>query len=231
MVLAGVLAVAVRNHFNPASKPLVISGTVFVTSAGRTLELRAGDRCVHDQFTAAETPTRVTLWLMISSNQSCVEPSLNWWTDTVRLRAPLGRRALIDGLTGTPVSSFDERQFARVTYLPPGTSGVPSTLYWQRAYTTADRGGIWVTQEPGNQTATLLDTGGGGFQERSVTIQGKPGTLDYTPYSPGASAFTFEQVVWQEGGFTFQVRAQANHRTVTVNQLLRIANGLVLSAP
>jgi hypothetical protein len=88
-----VLAVVIRNHFNPASKAAAVSGTVFVTSAGRILELPAGHRCGHDQFTAAETPTRVTLRLMISSNQSCVEPSLNWWTDTVRLRAPLGRRA------------------------------------------------------------------------------------------------------------------------------------------
>jgi hypothetical protein len=228
LVLAGLLAVAVRNHFDPGSRPVAISGTVFVTSAGTMLEVD-GRGCDKDQLTAVETPSRVTLRLVLSPYY-CLEPSLAGWTGTVRLRSPLGHRALIDGQTGKPLPYFDERQFARVTYLPPGTSGPIKRSwgnFWERLYTTADGRGIVVTQEPGDQTATLLEGPGAGNQVRSVTIRGKPGTLQYEPSFPGASTFTNEQVVWRDGGYTFQVQADAN-RTVTVSQLLQIANGIVL---
>jgi hypothetical protein len=63
-----------------------------------------------------------------------------------------------------------------------------------------------------------------------VTIRGKPGTLQYQPYSPGASTYTYEQVVWQDGGYTFRVRAEGFYLTVTVSRLLQIANGIVLQS-
>jgi hypothetical protein len=229
LVLAGLLGVAVRNHFYPGGKPVAISGTVFVTSAGRVLEID-GSGCDKDQLTAAETPSRVTLRLVLSPDY-CLEPSLAGWTATVRLRSALGHRALIDGQTGKPQPYFDERQFALVTYLPPGTSGPVKrhwSNFWERLYTTPDGSGILVTQEPGDQTATLLDGPGAGYQVRSVTIRGKPGILQYEPYFPGGSTFTFEQVVWRDGGFTFQVQADADYRAVTVSQVLQIANGIVL---
>jgi hypothetical protein len=228
VVLPGMQAVAACGPLSSAGDqgtPVAISGTVFVTSAGTVLEI-PGAGCNQDRFTAAEAPSRVTLRLMVFHYPDC-QAMQALTTGTVRLRAPLGHRALIDGLTGKPLPSVDERQFARVTYLPPGTAG-PTTHFWERVYTTGGGGGIWLTQEPGNQAATLNDAPGTGYRKRSVTIRGRPGTLQYEPYSPSAPTFTVEQVVWQDGGYTFRVRAEAYYRPVILSQVLQMANGLVL---
>jgi hypothetical protein len=203
---------------------------VLVTSGGREVTMPNGGECTQDSLTAAEGPSRVTLRLTVVRRSGCTEYFGPSGTDVVRLSRPLGRRALVDGLTGQGVPYLDERQFARVTYLPPGCS-FEERNFWQVDYSVAG-GGMEVSQDPGDQVSALLSLpdGNPGWIVRSVVVGGHHGTLQYYPYFPGASQLTYEQVVWRAGGYTFRIRAEADHLTFTIGDLLRIANGLVLPA-
>jgi hypothetical protein len=203
-----------------------VSGPVLVTSDGRVV---SAPGCPGDSFTAVESASQVTLHWLVNTTSPCPGEAARVPTDTLRLRAPLGQRALVDGLTGKRVPYVDERQFARVTYVPPGWApGVPQ--FWDRDYFLANAGEIKLTQAPGDETAAFqaLPGGGQGWATRPVTIRGSHGTLQYDPRAPEDGQFTDVRVVWRAGGFTFCVDAQADYRKASVSEVLRMADGVVL---
>ena len=106
----------------------------------------------------------------------------------VRLRAPVGRRVLLDGTTGRPLTWFGQRRELRPGYLPAGFSAWPPDMPFTYPYLDVPPGAIctqmfraddtsgWlaITQLVGAAADSRLKTAG---RWRAVQVRGHRGWL------------------------------------------------------
>lgn len=99
-----------------------IDGGALVSADGRTVSVTAGALCEDtDTLSAAEQPGRVTLTLDDSHPRIPTCSGMpGYAVYRTRLQAPLGRRALVDSVTGKLVPYCVASRLLRPSYLPAG---------------------------------------------------------------------------------------------------------------
>jgi hypothetical protein len=150
----------------------------------------------------------------------------------VTLRAPLGSRSIVDGLTGRRIPAFEESRALRPAATPDGWTNESQSPYGTEVTTVSEFGGpdaatlgevffdgswadrgpqqLWIVQTTGtwHPPATVVTT--------PVTVRGHPGRA-----APGI-------IVWPENGLTMAVRWDTDpYRIPRTDQLVAIAATLV----
>ena len=167
---------------------------VLVSADGMTLATTDAS-CGGGPVWVSETATTVTL--RRPDSRAHVQGVCAVESYTVRLKAPLGNRTLIDAATGRTVPIFDGARILRPAHLPAGFSHVYDTANFDEAdEQPAGPGCVQVYVKDGEYDDTLLiaQTVGGapdvpdGVRPTRVTVHGHPGTA-----FPG-------EVEWTEDG-------------------------------
>jgi hypothetical protein len=99
-----------------------VSGSALVSSDGRTVSVIAGALCDDTvNITAAEQPARVVVTLHDTHPRTPRCSGMpGFAVYHVHLSQPLGRRRLLDGVTGDRIPFFDLADAIRPMYVPPG---------------------------------------------------------------------------------------------------------------
>lgn len=191
-----------------------VEGGALVSADGRTISV-TGDGVLCDQvisLEAIETELTVTIDLR---NAQPRKPECAGMTGyalyRVRLGLPLGRRRLIDGVTGKPVPYLDVNAVRRPAYVPPGyvfrydepgTRAFPLYPYpaptshgrvsYSEVFSASDNNWLVITQQPAGPVRWPAS-----FRVRAVTVCG---------HRAMAAAGV---VTWTQESLRFTVRADA----------------------
>jgi hypothetical protein len=225
IVAAGVIAALIMSRAAILSRGSYRAvGTILVSADGRTLAGSVGSECGSAELKVKETRTSVTVRLRTYSGMMLAPGSCAILSFTATLRAPLGKRRLVDGVVHKAVPAFDGRTIKRPTSLPAGFVHRYDTATFEeeevmgrtagcvQIFTKDDswEEGIWVTQDRDARWKAPE-----GVTEQPITVRGHPGTA-----IPG-------EIQWIEDRqlFTVQSRAYA-YAVLTTEQLLAIAESL-----
>lgn len=176
---------------------------------------------------ADESAARVALrlrWTTPNKHGVCNKAMANVLSMDVHLNAPLGRRALVDGVTGRALSWFDMHRVFLPSALPAGytlrsrTPGVPTgndragseyLVGCVQEYVSS-MGVLTITQAVGT-TNTLLGSQNG---PEPIHVRGRPG-----------QAYV-DRITWVEGGqvITMESQAYGQGRPLTIGDLIGIAD-------
>lgn len=213
----------------------VSPGSVLVSADGRVITL-ADLSALCSKFAdvvVAESPSTVTIMERTAPYDPAVRcgpqllvPDLL----TVRLRHPVGRRVLLDGTTGRPLTWFDQRRELRPTYLPSGFVRLPDMPFAfvsvpQGAVCTQvfASGGLWaITQLVGTATDSRFTAGFPRtvFRWQAVRVRGHRGWIARDQNGSG------DALTWYEGGQSILIQAPSGGLYDPAAQLLAIARGL-----
>ncbi|MEV0281242.1 hypothetical protein AB0I22_33315 [Streptomyces sp. NPDC050610] len=214
----------------------LVSGQVLVSRDGRTLTAAVGWSPCHEvrpELAARESSdtVAVTIRTGISDLSHPCRTSEDRQVSAT-LRAPLGKRQLIDAPTGQRIPPFDGAFLGSPRYLPPGYArtdvmyqeapglqrGLPSLL--QRE---GEHGPAWARyyrKGSGNPSLAIAQTTGEGRQDglgEAVSVAGLPGHLFKGTGSEHG-------VTWFDGAFTYVVCESGPY--LATGELLRIAGRL-----
>jgi hypothetical protein len=207
-----------------------VEGGALVSGDGRTIAV-TGDGMLCDQVItlhAVEAEATVTLDLR---NAQPRRPQCAGMTGyavyRVRLSLPLGRRRLIDGVTGKPVPYLDVKAIRRPAYVPPGyvfrydepvARGFPfypqppvtihGRVSCSEVFSTREDHWLVITQQPVGPVRWPAT-----FRLRAVTVQGH-------------RALTYAGLLtWIQDGLRFTVRSDAGP-PLPLSELLAIASSI-----
>ncbi|TJZ90409.1 hypothetical protein [Actinacidiphila oryziradicis] len=211
-------------------------GEVLVSKDGRTITIATtwGDCEVPPRLQAQENASDVRLTLRREDHAQpghvCNNSGVKQIATT--LDQPVGRRTVIDAMTGKHIPVFNERHLAAPGYLPKGyiysdslaSSNVaggkiptpfewPPTPTWTTAYQRDSfHGYLAITQATGNYVET---TG------TPATINGHQAFLQLSPSSVDRCSIT-----WFDGTYTFNVYDSDPQQQPTRDEVLKIAENL-----
>jgi hypothetical protein len=182
----------------------------------------------------AESPSAVTVMERTAPYDPAIRCGARSVPDvlTVRLRDPVGRRVLLDGTTGRPLTWFDQRRELRPTYLPAGFSvrlpdmpfAVPDVLQGAVCMQVFRGFGglLTITQLLGTATDSRFKAGSPGtvFRWQARQVRGHRGWL------AGDRAGSGDRLTWYEGGQSILIVAPSDSLYDPGAQLLAIARGL-----
>jgi hypothetical protein len=201
----------------------VSPGQLLISADQRTLASTVV-RCASGSLEAHETRKTITVRLhllpqiMIGAGECAMQ------SFTTTLKAPVGSRTLIDGVTQAKLPSFDGGNILRPTYLPAGfihrydTASFPeetvanASVGFIQLYTQGDSydESIWITQDTGGQW--LAPDGAAGTP---IVVHGHPGTA-----IPG-------EIEWTEAGQLFTIRSMTYaYATLSQQHLIAIGDSL-----
>ncbi len=128
------------------------------------------------------------------------------------LRAPLGRRQLVDASTGHRISFIPETELARPRWLPRGASGPDSSPMegWTRTYTFPDRvhrAPLTIVENP-RDFANPGELGAQAGTVSHLTIHGHPATLVAERQQ---GTLLQDRIGWHAGGYAITVESQSLH--------------------
>ena len=200
------------------------AGPILVSADQRTLASTVHSGCAEGSLDVDETASTVTVRLHLLPAVMIAPGTCAMQTFTATLKAPLGSRHLVDGVTHAELPSFDGAGILRPTYLPPGfihrydTASFPSetvgdaTAGCVQLYTQNDSydEAIWITQDiagvwqpPDGVTST------------PIVVRGHSGTA-----IPG-------EIEWTEHGQLFTIRSVTYaYATLSQQDLVAIGDGL-----
>ena len=206
-------------------------GTAIVSTDGRTLIVGPyGLSCgATVTVVAHESSRRVALFVqyLTPDNPPACPPHAGTSAlrpeQSIRLRAPLGRRRLVDGATGRATAWISARLVLRPTALPPGyrlrelrpwlnltQSSRPSCVQFYQAQN--DPNIVEIVQSAGN--VQNLGAGSGGWTR--IRVRGYPGHASR------------DLITWRENGLTDYVLAgeqsPAGAQVLSTRQLIAIAD-------
>lgn len=225
--------------------PARLGGTALLECDDRTVVVRAdyghvlacGERPV---VLAVEEAGRVLLSVRptkfaTSPDAMCDASAVTGGTPQVRLKAPLGRRVLVDAATGHPIVRLADRTLQHVTYLPLNYR--PAAHEPLRFTTDAAPG---RTPPTGSSAVIHLFGVGGDDGNGALLVTQATGTIDTHGASPagtvtvhGRSARVLTDsagryLIWQENGWTLEVwsiGSMSGHPLSTA-ELQKIAEGM-----
>ncbi|HKD98386.1 MAG TPA: hypothetical protein VKB69_12465 [Micromonosporaceae bacterium] len=222
-VLVGVVGAQVLGPRRHAGDTDVSPGTILVSADQMTLAGSIDTGCGTGYLGVVEDSGTVTVVLHPGTGlplpDNCA-PQLY----TAHLRAPLGSRRLVDGVTRDTLPSFGGSQIPRPAYLPAGfvhrydsvTLEIETTATTGpgcvQVYTQADSWdeAIWISQQVGASW-----TAPAGVTATPVTVRGHPGEA-----IPG-------EIEWTENGELIRIRSHSfTYATVGTAELVRIAESL-----
>jgi hypothetical protein len=204
-------------------------GTAIVSTDGRTLTVGPyGLSCgATVTVVARESSRRVALFVQYRTPDNPPPCPPGSGTEalrseqTVRLRAPLGRRKLVDGATGSPTAWISARLVLRPTALPPGyrlrelrpwitltQSSRPSCLQYYQAQN--DPNVLEIVQSGGS--LQLPGPGPGGWTP--IQVRGHRGRASRN------------LIIWRENGLIdyIAIYGPGNRQLLTASQLIAIAD-------
>jgi hypothetical protein len=199
-------------------------GPILVSADQRTLAGSVGGSCTSGSLEVEETDRTVTVRLhqwpivMMAPGLCAIE------SFTATLKAPLGSRKLIDGVTHAELPSFNGGGILRPTHLPEGfvhrydTASFPSETIAStsagcvQVYTEGDSydEAIWIEQDIGGvwQPPT-------GVNSTAIVVHGHPGTA------------LAGQIDWSENGQLFMIRSMTYaYATLSTAELVAIGDSL-----
>ena len=197
-------------------------GRLMIGADQRTLSSEGSYRCGIGTMTAEETTATVTIRLSVWPEFAlgdCAPASF-----AATLKAPLGSRRLVDGVTHAELPPFDGGGILRPTYLPPGFSHrydtalfpsgpvghVSASCVQLYARDDADET-IWITQDMAGGVFQVPD----GVPSTSIVVHGHPGIA-----IPGV-------IAWTENGQLFTIRSVTYpYATRSLQDLVAIGDSL-----
>jgi hypothetical protein len=201
----------------------VSPGGLLISADQRTLASTV-TRCASGQLEADESAQAITVRLhllpeMMIGPGVCAAQSF-----TATLKAPVGTRTLIDGITHAKLPSFDGGRILRPTYLPAGfihrydTASFPDETVSNASagcvqlYSQGDSydESIWITQDVGGVWEPP-----DGVPSTPITVHGHAGTA-----IPG-------EIEWTESGQLFTIRSVTYaYATLSQQDLIAIGDSL-----
>jgi hypothetical protein len=191
----------------------VSPGQLLISADQRTLASTVQAQCTSGHLEADETAQTITVRLYLGQTEMihgvCAIESF-----TVTLKAPVGSRTLIDGVTHAKLPSFDGGAILRPTYLPadfihrydtasfPEETVANSLAGCVQVYTQGDSydEAIWITQDIGGVWQAP-----DGVTSTPIVVHGHAGTA-----IPG-------EIEWTESGQLFTIRS-ATYAYATLSQ-------------
>jgi len=199
-------------------------GPILISADQRTLAGTVGGSCSSGYLKVAETTRTVTVVLHRSPNFMIAPGACAIETFVARLKAPLGTRRLVDGVTHAALPSFDGSGILRPAYLPTGfihrydtatfpdedITGVAAGCVQVYSQDSGYDESIWITQRDAAAWSAP-----DGVTVQPVTVRGQSGLA-----IPG-------EIEWTEHGqlITIESRTYA-YATLTTADLIRIAANL-----
>ena len=224
-VVAGIaIGFLVARWLNSSAGHYESPGSILVSADQRTLTASAGG-CSTGTLNVQESPNAVVLKVhlapafMIGPGACAIEnfPS-------ARLRAPLGSRQLIDGVTGARLPSFRGKSILRPAFLPSGfvhrydaafigsdtvagaSAGCTQVFTQGDSYDEA----IWISQIAGGHWRTPA-----GITAAPIVVRGQPGLA------------VSGEIEWTQHGQLFTIQSVTYaYATLGKSQLIAIANSL-----
>jgi hypothetical protein len=117
-----IVGVAWLAYNSEVTTDVSVGGGALVSADGRTISVTAGALCDDTvNLTADEQPASVVITLHDTHPRvSRCSGMPGFAVYHVRLSLPLGRRRLLDGVTGDRIAFFDVADVVRPAYIPPG---------------------------------------------------------------------------------------------------------------
>lgn len=203
-------------------------GFILVSPDQRTLAsaIAQHGNCDDGSLKVTETSRTVTVvWHRVPAGLQLFGDCTGISASVAHLRAPLGSRRLVDGITHASLPSFDGTTMLHPTLLPDGfahrydaatlrddndvTGGTAGCV---QVYTHADswEEALWITQQPGAVWTPPADV-----TPQPVTVRGSPGQA-----IPG-------EIEWTENGQLITVRSHSYaYALLDTAELVRIADSL-----
>jgi hypothetical protein len=197
---------------------------LLISADGLTLASSAGSGCGTAVLEARESRTTVTVRLRTYPNLLIAPGVCAIRSFEAHLKAPLGDRRLVDGVTHKALSGFDGRNMRRPVSLPDGyvhrydtasfpSETVPSSSAGCVQIYTADDSydeSLWIEQDVDARWQPP-----DGVTEQAITVRGHPGTA-----IPG-------EIEWTENGQLFSIRSMAYaYATLSTADLVAVAESL-----
>jgi hypothetical protein len=210
------IAVAVAIGISRYHRVYTVSpGTALVSTDGRSITVGSFSySCAHPaDVVVSESPQAVSIIERTAYDtfECPAQAGPGYLTDvlTVRLREPLGRRALTDGTTGRPMPWFDQRRELTPAYLPArlapqlppsplpyALTTTPTRPACTQLFRSPGFGWLTLTQLYGTMTAAQLQAAAGGGPWQEVQVRGHRGWL------------ADSRLTWFESGQTILIQAQ-----------------------
>jgi hypothetical protein len=199
-------------------------GSILVSADQRSLASTVSSGCATGDLEVQETADTVTLRLHLWPDIMIAPGECAMQSFTATLRAPLGSRHLVDGVTHAELPSFNGSGILRPTYLPPGFIHRYDTASFPDETVSGSKGGcvqlytqpdsydeaIWITQDIGGVFQTPEQA-----SDIAIVVRGLPGIA-----IPG-------EIEWTENGQLFTIRSVTYaYATLSQDELIAIANGL-----
>jgi hypothetical protein len=202
----------------------VSPGSILISADQRTLTSTAGGACETGSLDVQESASTVVvslhLWpaIMIAPGACAIE------NFTARLSVPLGKRQLIDGVTGARLPSFNGRSILRPRFMPAGFVHRYDAAFFgsdtvagasagcTQVYTQGDSydESIWISQLAGGRWRTPA-----GVKARPIIVRGRPGLA------------IAGEIEWTARGQLFIIQSMTYaYATLPTSTLIAIANSL-----
>lgn len=202
----------------------VSPGPILVSADQRTLAGSVGGSCMTGYLVVDETDREVSVKLRRAPVIMMAPGSCGILSFVAHLREPLGKRRLVDAITGKALPAFDGSGILRPAHLPDGFIHRYDTAIIDdddvhgggagcvQVYTLGAgyEESIWITQQVG-----AVWTPPDAVPGQRVTVRGRPGLA-----VPG-------ELTWTENGQLFTIQSHAYpYATLGVDELVRIGDGL-----
>ena len=215
-----IVGIAWLTYNSSVTTDLSVSGGALVSADGRTVSVTAGALCDDTvTLTADEQPASVVITLHDTHPRIARCSGMpGFAVYHVPLVQPLGRRRLLDGLTGDRIPFFDVADVVRPTYVPPGyvfRYDAPEAVeLFSYGYPPLPKAAV-CSQLYERGDDVLIITQGGTLlppraKPRHITVSGHP-ALEFT----GA-------ITWTAHGQRFTVSAQ----DLSAAELIAVADGM-----
>jgi hypothetical protein len=199
-------------------------GSILISADQRTLTASAGGSCMTGTLDVQESPDAVVIRVhtvpvsMIAPGACAIE------IFSARLSAPLGKRQLIDGVTGARLPSFRGEGILRPAFLPSGfvhrydaaflgsdtvsdaSAGCTQVYTQGNSYDEA----IWISQVAGGRWRTPA-----GISATPIVVRGRSGLA------------IGGEIEWTQNGQLFTIQSMTYaYATLGTRDLIAIANSL-----
>jgi hypothetical protein len=201
----------------------VSPGGLLISADQRTIASTV-TRCASGSLEASETPQTITVRLHLLPEMMMAPGVCAAQSFSTTLKAPVGSRTLIDGITHAKLPSFDGGRILRPSYLPAGfihrydTASFPeetvanSSAGCVQIFTQGDSydESIWITQDVGGVWQAPY-----GVSSTPIVVHGHAGTA-----IPG-------EIEWTESGQLFTIRSITYaYATLSQQELIAIGDSL-----
>lgn len=199
-------------------------GSILISADQRTLTASAGEACETGSLDVQESSSTVMVRLHLLPAIMIAPGSCGIENFSTTLQAPLGKRQLIDGVTGARLPSFEGRGILRPTFLPAGFVHRYDAAFFGRDTVTGASAGctqvysqgdsydeaIWISQFVGGHWRTPA-----GVKAKPIIIRGRPGLA------------VGGEIEWTARGELFTIQSMTYaYATLPTSSLIAIADSL-----